>query len=95
MKHRTDYSKKYNTEESDKIIEDVSSFEEEDESVDPIYVRVKVDKLNLRPYPSTDNNPVNILSKNAELMILENLDIWYKVMTASGSEGYVLKEYVS
>lgn len=40
-------------------------------------------------------NPVTTVKKGSELMILDNSDPeWYKVMTASGIEGYIMREFV-
>lgn len=52
-------------------------------------------KVYLRPTPGTDGNPITDLSKDEEILISsdENPD-WYQVFTASGQEGYVMKQFV-
>lgn len=95
MKNRTDYSKKYNhndyaPEPEVKIEEDII----ESESTDPKFVKVTVERLNLRPYNSTNGEPITELTKGAELMVTDEIDGWYYVVTPSGAEGYVMKEYV-
>lgn len=52
-------------------------------------------KVYLRPTPGTDKDPITDLSKGEELLISsdENAD-WYQVFTASGQEGYVMKQFV-
>lgn len=96
MKNRTDYTKKYDdlTYESEPKIQEEVIIDSEPESTKSKFVKVSVARLNLRPNPSIDDDPIKELSKNDELMVIDEEDVWYYVMTASGSEGYVMKDYV-
>lgn len=97
MKNRTNYSQKYNEHIPNPDIEDLKEVvesEPEFESTEPKFVKVSVDRLNLRPYNSTNGDPIKELRKGEELMVTDEVDGWYHVMTASGAEGYVMKEYV-
>lgn len=101
MKHHTDYSKKYNAEDQiEDFVEETEIEIQEEPITEPIstpetkFVYVSVARLNLRPNPSIEGDPVKELAKGDELMVMDEEDSWYHVMTASGSEGYVMKEYV-
>lgn len=96
MKNRTDYSKKYNHNDyaQEPEIETIQEDIIESESTDPKFVKVAVERLNLRPYNSTNGEPITELVKGAELMVTDEIDGWYYVVTPSGAEGYVMKEYV-
>ena len=97
MKNHVNYSKKYNEHIANPDIEDLKEVvepEPELESTEPKFVKVTVDRLNLRPYNSTNGSPISELTKGAELMVTDEVDGWYHVMTASGAEGYVMKDYV-
>lgn len=53
--------------------------------------------LNVRKAPTTNSDIVVLINHEAELKILcsfEN-DEWYKVVTSTGDEGYVMKQYVA
>lgn len=97
MKNRINYANKYNEHTPNLDIEDskeVVDPEPELESIEPKFLKVAVDRLNLRPYNSTNGDPIKELHKGEELMITDEVDGWYHVMTASGAEGYVVKKYV-
>lgn len=93
MKNRTNYANKYNEHISNPDIEDLKGVIEP-ESIEPKFVKVTVERLNLRPYNSTNGEPITELTKGAELMVTDEIDGWYYVVTPSGAEGYVMKEYV-
>ena len=45
------------------------------------------------PYTAVDND-IAIVEKNDKRKVGETLEDWYKVITPSGDEGYVMKAYV-
>ncbi len=53
--------------------------------------RVKSEILNLREGPATEYPSLEILSSNAQLLVLGQADIcqWYKVLTPTGRKGWV------
>lgn len=60
-------------------------------------VNIPDDKtLNVRSEASIDSEPLTTINAHSEIVILDNSYAdWYKVCTATGIEGYVLKEYVT
>lgn len=51
-------------------------------------------RLNVRCNPKIDAAVVNVINNGAELKIVEDVGDWYSVVTASGTKGFCLKEYV-
>lgn len=54
--------------------------------------------LNVRSEKSKDSEALTTINCHSEVVILdgrEDSGDWYKICTASGIEGYVLKEYIS
>lgn len=95
MRNRTDYSKKYKDNVTKNETAEIKSVEENNSREEKNLVRVKVSRLNLRTDPSTNFDPIAELTEGSELMVLRDFGDWHQVMTASGLEGYVLKEFVS
>lgn len=99
MKNKYDYTKKYEKKQKDNIKEDVMEIEEENiEQEDPIVKttgKVKVSKLNIRKYTDTDSDPLTTVNEG-ETLLIEHIDDqdWYGVCTASGIEGFALKEFI-
>ncbi|MCR1849035.1 MAG: SH3 domain-containing protein [Paraclostridium sordellii] len=56
---------------------------------------VKVDKLNVRKGPSTDNEKIGSLDKGMVVEILESNNGWNKVKLANGEEGWVSADYTT
>lgn len=58
---------------------------------------VGCDKLNVREKPKADADVVCIVEKNSEVMIdeYESTKDFYRVFTASGIEGFCMKQYIS
>lgn len=87
--------------EEEEIIEEEPYNEVEDEE-DPepedktCFGIVTCDKLNVRKGPGTHYDiATKPVSKGEELMIMGGFDSdWYEVCTASGVEGYVLKDHI-
>lgn len=98
---RTDYTKNFDdyvsTEEE---IPSVVSEPEIDEKPNDFIGIVKCKEnqvLNVRSEADKDSEPVTTVKKDAELLIISGVNEhgdWYKVCTAAGNEGFVLKEFV-
>ncbi|CEN77693.1 SH3 domain-containing protein [Paraclostridium sordellii] len=56
---------------------------------------VKVDKLNVRKGPSTDNEKIGSLDRGMVVEILESNNGWNKVKLANGEEGWVSADYTT
>jgi hypothetical protein len=54
---------------------------------------VKCKTLNVRPTPSTANEPIEVVSKDTTLFLHYYADDWAYVATPSGVEGFVMREY--
>ena len=88
--------------EDDDVKEEVPDVTEEVPDVTEAYTDkisgyVNCTRLNVRKDPSMSvGNVINKLNENDEVSIdLSNsYDIWYKISTASGIEGYCLKEFI-
>ena len=81
--------------EDDEVIEEVPDIAEA--YTNKVSGYVNCTRLNVRKDPSVSvGNVINKLNKDDEVLIdLSNsYDIWYKISTASGIEGYCLKEFI-
>lgn len=81
--------------EDDEVIEEVPDVNEA--YTDKISGYVNCTRLNVRKDPSVSvGNVIGKLNEDDEVSIdLSNsYDIWYKISTASGIEGYCLKEFI-
>ena len=81
--------------EDDEVTEEVPDIAEA--YTDKVSGYVNCMRLNVRKDPSVSvGNVINKLNKDDEVLIdLSNsYDIWYKISTASGIEGYCLKEFI-
>lgn len=93
--NRTNYSGFYNDTpvvEEETIVEEV--VDEPVEEHKDIMGKVTAARLYVRQYPNPSGEEITIVDEGQDLMILETLDEWYKVVTPSGAEGYVMKAYV-
>lgn len=65
------------------------------EDSNPLMGEVSVEKLNIRSEPSSGaNNVIRELSKGDVVEILQHMNDWYRVCTATGVEGYVMSQYI-
>lgn len=81
--------------EDDEVTEEVPDIAEA--YTDKVSGYVNCTRLNVRKDPSMSvGNVINKLNEDDEVSIdLSNsYDIWYKISTASGIEGYCLKEFI-
>ena len=81
--------------EDDEVTEEVPDIAEA--YTDKVSGYVNCTRLNVRKDPSVSvGNVINKLNEDDEVSIdLSNsYDIWYKISTASGIEGYCLKEFI-
>lgn len=102
-KNRFNYASKYSEPSDDIFEEDISSdieLEEEDlvvEDQPSKIVKVKIPeghKLNIREDTSIESVSLGALSNGKEVELIDDEDPeWFKVVTPSGIEGYILKEY--
>lgn len=87
-KNYNSYSKNENVENKDPKI---------DIQITPIG-KVVANKLYVRTGPSKDFDPVSYVELGSELLITGGYQDpfvdWYEVITASGQEGYVMKDFV-
>lgn len=58
---------------------------------------VESDKLIVRDYPDIKADIVSIIDKNSEVMIydLESTEEFYAICTASGIEGFCMKQFIA
>lgn len=100
----TNYSKIGDTYEEDPIIQDDVVIDEPDldadvDTGDDILLGnvAGCAKLNVRQKPVADGAIIGTLPVSAEVMIdeTESTEDFYKVCTASGMEGYCMKEYIT
>lgn len=81
--------------EDDEVTEEVPDIAEA--YTDKVSGYVNCTRLNVRKDPSVSvGNVINKLNEDDEVSIdLSNsYDLWYKISTASGIEGYCLKEFI-
>ena len=54
-------------------------------------------KLNVRKQPSKDSEVLEIITKNSEVEFIgeETHEVFYKIRTKSGTEGYCMKEFIN
>lgn len=75
-------------------VEEVESEVDEEPVID--IVVVSASKIYLREKPTKESKDLAVLEKGCELLSDESksTEDWYSVVTASGLEGYVMKELV-
>ena len=57
------------------------------------YVTGKI-KITLRTGPETDHKIINMLSTGAPLEVLEEGELWTRVLTSSGKDGWVMTRFI-
>lgn len=55
---------------------------------------VTASKLNVRTGPSTEHEKIDMLDKNAEVVLLEEQDNWYRIQLDGKTEGWICGDYV-
>lgn len=95
---KTNYNNMFNN-KKDTEVKDELSFEDTKETVveeEPKkeFVKVTANSLYVRYAPSKDSDYITIVNKDDELMVSGDAGDWYEVVTPSGAEGYVMKEFV-
>lgn len=89
------YSKMYDQNEFEtqetatQVIEDIP-FPDSDEKIGLVNYK----DVYIRPYAGTTNEPLEIVHKNDELLILAEEGNWYKVITPTNTEGYIMSQFV-
>ena len=98
---RNNYKKYYRdeVEEQPTIVEDTSEEIEEEETTDPTPMgKVLASRLYIRKGPGTNYEPITDIPQGTDVLIVsghdDNYTDWYEVMTASGQEGFVMKEFI-
>lgn len=108
-RNRTNYNNKYNPKnnyekkEEEIIMEETEKEENQNDSVVSKVMVGSVDipldkELNVRSEASKDSEPLTTINSLSNVVILGDLDDyadWYKICTAAGIEGYVLKEFIT
>ena len=83
------------TVKENEVFEGETLIEVEPEQVEPAIGVVTAVRLNIRSAPSTTAKVVAVVPIFTELLIdPEEIDEWYKVCTASGIEGFCMKEFI-
>ena len=59
------------------------------------YAQVQVDRLNVRPSASTEENRIGYIDKGEKVKVLEDCGEWLRVQYTDQKEGYVCAEYVN
>ena len=59
------------------------------------YAQVQVDRLNVRPGASTEENRIGYIDKGEKVKVLEDCGEWLRVQYTDQKEGYVCAEYVN
>lgn len=83
--------------EIDSDLEDTKeSVEESKDQSDKVTAVVKCIRLNVRKEPFLESNKIGTLVTGDEITIdlSKSTDSWYKVSTASGLDGYCVKDFV-
>lgn len=97
MSKKKDYTK-YSKPAESKIeeIEEVLDEEVEEPKEELVYGNVNnCTSLNVRKYPERNAEVICTISYPSEVMITDDSDeVFYKVYTASGIEGYCMKDYI-
>lgn len=95
MKNRYDYTKKYEKKKKEEIpIQETITEIEKEVVSEPKTGRTTV-KLNVRSNTDTNSDILTTLDEGEEIRIEDEYNSdWYKVCTASGIEGFALKEYI-
>ena len=93
-KDYTKYSKP--AEPKNEEIEEVLDEEVEEPKEELVYGNVdNCTSLNVRKYPERNAEVICTISYPSEVMITDESDeVFYKVFTASGIEGYCMKDYI-
>lgn len=93
-KDYTKYSKP--AEPKNEEIEEVLDEEVEEPKEELVYGNVNnCTSLNVRKYPERNAEVICTISYPSEVMITDDSDeVFYKVYTASGIEGYCMKDYI-
>lgn len=95
MKNRYDYTKKYEKKKKEEIPIQENITEVEEEVVSEPKAGHATVKLNVRSNTDTNSDILTTLNEGEEVRIEdEYYSYWYKVCTASGIEGFALKEYI-
>lgn len=103
-RNRTNYNNKYNPKNDHKkkeIVEETEEVQNDSEIATVIVGKVNIPEnkeLNVRSEASKDSDPLTTINSRSEVVILDGKDNdsdWYKICTAAGIEGYVLKEYIT
>lgn len=93
----TKYNNIFDKKTSDPVFEEIQeTVVEETSKEEPKkeFVKVTANALYVRSKPSRDADSVMVVNKGAELMVTTDEGEWYGVVTPSGAEGYVMKEFV-
>ena len=59
------------------------------------YAQVLVDRLNVRPNASTEENRIGYIDKGEKVKLLEDCGEWLRIQYTDQKEGYVCAEYVN
>lgn len=97
MKNRYDYTKKYEKKQKteEPIQETFTEVEKEEETAPYMKTGKSTVKLNIRNDANTNSDILTTLNEGEEVRIEDEYNSdWYKVCTASGIEGFALKEYI-
>ena len=96
-KDYTKYSKpaEPKNEEIEEVLDEETEFYVKP-SKEPVYGDVcNCSSLNVRKYPERNAEVICTISYPSEVMITDESDeVFYKVFTASGIEGYCMKDYI-
>lgn len=103
MGKRKNYSKMYNHDEQQPIVEEIETdFAAEDMPVEEIPefvtgVVVDCTKLNVRAMPDVKAKVLCEVAVSSELRVCntEDYDDWYRVCTATGVEGFCMKQFIA
>lgn len=83
----------------EEVVEEPAVFEQYNGPVTAeIYGKVSVPNLYVRESPSASANPVAIITQGTEVIILEEIDNWAKIIAYFKGEeisGYSMKEYIA
>lgn len=56
--------------------------------------KVNARYVNVRRDMSTVDDPVEVVEKGDELLIIDENQDWYQVLTPKGTDGYIMSKYV-
>lgn len=90
--------KKYSEDHTESINDSIEETDSNEENSSNPMGKVIPSRLYIRQGPGTNYDPITDIPEGSDVLIVSGHDDestdWYEVITASGQEGFVMKEFI-